>query len=110
MILGPLPLLQSRPSVILNLRKDSTSVVVLNLDTKISMTAFCWDGCYKCVLVNDESTRAGSQVSRNGRQPTTDNLGLLTGMQKYEHFISPSHSKRSRACCGWREHLSNHLF
>lgn len=32
--------------------RESARVVVLNLDSKILMTEVCWDGCYKCFLIN----------------------------------------------------------
>lgn len=75
----------------------------LNLETKISMTEACWDGWCKCFLMNDESARAGSQVSRNGRAPITDNLGLLMGMQRYENAISPSHRVKESVPTAARE-------
>lgn len=83
--------------------RESARVVVLNLDTKILMTEVCWDGCYKCFLINDESAQAGSWVSRNGRELTMDNLGLLMGMQKYENSISLRHRGKESVPTAARE-------
>lgn len=69
MIIRSPQLPKSRPSVLLNLRTDSTSVMLLNLDARVSTIVMCWDGCPRYFLVNDESTRAGSQVSSNGTEP-----------------------------------------
>lgn len=54
---------KSRPSVLLDLRTDSTSVMLLSFDARVSTIVVCWDGCPRCFLINDESTRVGSQVS-----------------------------------------------
>lgn len=70
--------------------------MVLNLDAKILVTAIC-------LLINDESTRVGTQVSRNGAEPTAHNLGLFIGIQKCKNFITPSHRGKEAVAAVARE-------
>lgn len=66
------PPVKSRPSVTLNLKKESIGVVILNLDTKISVAVMCRAACHKCFLLNEEVELASRSLgTAQSLQPAT---------------------------------------